>query len=94
MFMLNLPPAFAAIASLIDAQPEPVRAAFNYCLALVIVESGKARLAETHPGDSPLCIFETIAGDTFSLPNLTISCEEVQASSPPLRQMFHEEGVL
>jgi hypothetical protein len=27
-------------------QPEPVMAAFNYCLALAMVEAGKARLVE------------------------------------------------
>jgi hypothetical protein len=31
-------------------QPEPVRAAFHYCLALMMVEAGKARLIETLPG--------------------------------------------
>ncbi len=32
--MTNLPAELAAFASLLDAQPEPVRAAFAYCLAL------------------------------------------------------------
>jgi hypothetical protein len=40
--MTNLPPELAAFASLADAQPEPVRAAFQYCLALAMVESGFA----------------------------------------------------
>jgi hypothetical protein len=31
-------------------QPEPVRQAFHYCLALMMVEAGKARLIETLPG--------------------------------------------
>jgi hypothetical protein len=43
MSVPDLPLEFAAFASLLDAQPEPVRAAFHYCLALVMVEAkGKA----------------------------------------------------
>ena len=31
-----------------------------------MVLDGKARLVETRPGDaSPVCVFETVAGDTF-----------------------------
>jgi hypothetical protein len=63
--MTDLPPELAAFASVLDAQPEPVRAAFAYCLALAMVQGGKARLVETRPGDaSPVCVFETAAGDT------------------------------
>jgi len=33
-----------------------------------MVEDGKARLVETRAGDaSPVCVFGTIAGDTFSI---------------------------
>jgi len=54
--MPNPPPDLAAFASLLDAQPEPARAAFAYCLALAMVLDGKARLVETRPGDaSPVC---------------------------------------
>jgi hypothetical protein len=34
--MTTLPPELAALAAIVDAQPEPVRAAFQYCLALVL----------------------------------------------------------
>jgi len=52
----------------LDAQPEPARAAFACCLAVAMVEDGKARLVETRAGDaSPVCVFGTIAGDTFSI---------------------------
>jgi hypothetical protein len=34
--MSDLPPELAAFASLLDAQPAPVREAFRYCLALLI----------------------------------------------------------
>jgi hypothetical protein len=42
--MTDLPPKLAAFAYLFDAQPAPARDAFNYCLALMMVEAGKARL--------------------------------------------------
>ncbi len=42
--MTDLPPELSALASLVDAQPAPVREAFRYCLALAMVEAGKARL--------------------------------------------------
>ncbi len=47
----DLPPDLSAFAQLLDAQPEPVRSAFHYCLALLMVEAGKARLIETRPGE-------------------------------------------
>jgi hypothetical protein len=90
----HLPPEFAAFATLLDAQPEPVRAAFHYCLALVMIESGKARLVETRPGDSPVCVFETVAGDTFCLPKPPISRDEEQDLIATLREILSEEGGL
>jgi hypothetical protein len=71
-----------------------VRAAFHYCLALVMVESGKARLIETRPGDSPVCVFETMAGDTLTLVKPAISWEEEQDLIATLRQIVNEEGRL
>jgi hypothetical protein len=35
----NLPSELATFTSLVDAQPEPVRAAFHYCLTLVMMEA-------------------------------------------------------
>jgi hypothetical protein len=64
----DLPPDLAAFAKLLDAQPEPVRNVFNYCLALMMVEAGKARVIETRPGETgTICVFESTAGDVFSL---------------------------
>jgi hypothetical protein len=67
--MTDLPPEFSAFASLIDAQPAPVREAFRYCLALAMVEAGKACLVAAEPGEAgAVCTFETVAGERFSLP--------------------------
>jgi hypothetical protein len=45
----DLPPDLSVLASLVGAQPAPVRAAFRYSLALAMAEAGKARLVETVP---------------------------------------------
>jgi hypothetical protein len=56
--MPDIPTSLATFAALLDAQPEPVRQAFNYCLALMMVEAGKARLIETLPGEAgQVCVF-------------------------------------
>ncbi len=91
--MLNPPPEIQPFTSLVDTYPEPVRAALYYCLARVMVESGVARLVETLPGDSaPICVFETVMGDTFSLPKAAISPQEEEELIATLRQVFDGQG--
>jgi hypothetical protein len=93
--MPDLPPELELFSSLADAQPAPVRAALHYCLAVVMVEAGKARVVETLPGDtSPICVYETMAGDTFSLVKPAISQEEEEDLIATLRQIINEEGGL
>jgi hypothetical protein len=43
----DLSPDLAAFVALLDAQPEPVRQAFHYCLAQMMVENYAARPVET-----------------------------------------------
>jgi hypothetical protein len=70
----DLPLELSALSSLIDAQPAPVREAFRYCLALAMVEAGKARLVGQVPGEAgAVCTFETVAGEQFSLARLAMS---------------------
>jgi hypothetical protein len=91
--MTNLPPEIPIFTSLVDAQPEPVRAALHYCLALVMVETGVARLVETLPGDTaPICVFETVTGETFCLAKAAIGRQEEEELIATLRQLFDEEG--
>jgi hypothetical protein len=47
--MSTLPPELDAFASILDAQPETARGAFQYCLCLLMVEAGKMRLVEKVP---------------------------------------------
>jgi hypothetical protein len=93
--MDELPPPLAGFAILLDAQPEPVRNTFAYCLCLMIVEVGKMRLVETLPGDaSPIGVFETIAGDSFGIPRPPMSQEEEAALIEVLRSILEDEGLL
>jgi len=93
--MADLPPALEGFASLLAAQPQPVREIFQYCLCLMMVESGKMRLAYTVPGDSSsICIFETVAGDTFSVPHPPLNQQEENAVLDALKDILKDEGEL
>ena len=91
--MPNLPPDFSAIASLLDAQPEPVRAMYHYCLALAMVEAGKARLLGQEPGEAgAVCTFETATGEQLSLARPAMT-EEMEAEvREMLREILDGEG--
>jgi hypothetical protein len=90
--MTTLPPALAAFAQLLDAQPEPARAAFNYCLALMMVEAGVATLIETRPGEAgTICVFESSAGEVFSLARPAMSAEREAEVVEVLREILDEE---
>ena len=91
--MPNLPPDFSAISSLLDAQPEPVRAMFHYCLALAMVEAGKARLLGQEPGEAgAVCTFETATGEQISLARPAMT-EDMEAEvREMLREILDGEG--
>ena len=90
----NLPPKLTAFAQLLDAQPEPARQAFHYCLALLMVEAGKATLVETRPGDAGrICVFESSAGERFSLVRPEMSEEREAQILERLREILGEEGL-
>ena len=93
--MTDLPPELQALSALLDAQPGHVQTAFQYCLALLMVEAGKAALIATTPGESgAICTFQTVAGDVFSLNKPLLSIEDEAAVREYLRQILDEEGGL
>ena len=93
--MTSLPFELAAFASLLDAQPASARDAFNYCLALLMVEAGKARLVETVPGENgAVCVFESSAGEQFSLPKPAMTDKMEAGVKEMLREILDEEGWL
>lgn len=91
--MNNLPPELQQFAAILDAQPGPVQVAFQYAMCLLMVEAGKMRLAETVPGESgATCIFETIAGDRFSMTKPPIDKATEVALVEQLRGILDDEG--
>ena len=80
---------------MLDAQSGPVRDAFAYCLCLMMVEADKMRLVATAPGDAaPICTFETVAGETFSIRRPPLGEEAGTALLHVLRDILREEGLL
>jgi hypothetical protein len=64
----DLPPSLSSFAALLDAQPEPVRQAFNYCLTLMMVEAGEAGQVCIFPRRGPMG--ETVASEQFPIGSL------------------------
>lgn len=93
--MSDLPPALEAFASLLDAQSWPVREAFQYCVCLLMVEADKMRLIDTIPGETTaICVFETVAGERFSVPRPTMDEEQEAKLIEVLREFLREEGII
>ncbi len=92
---IDLPPELSVLASLVDAQPAPVREAFRYCLALAMVEAGKACLVAAEPGEAgAVCTFETVAGEQFSLARPAMSKKVETEVKEMLREILSKEGKL
>jgi len=93
--MNNLPSELQALSILLDAQPGPVQTAFQYCLALLMVEGGQATIIATSPGESgPICTFQTAVGDVFSLNKPPLTAEHEEEIRETLRQILDDEGGL
>ena len=93
--MTDLPPELEGFASLLEAQPQPVREVFQYCLCLMMVEAGKMRLVDTVPGEaSPISVFESAAGESFSVARPPMSQEEEAEVITVLRDILNDEGML
>ena len=76
--MTNLPPELQQFAAFLDAQPANVRKNFQYCLALLMIEAGKAELVET------------VAGDVFAIPKPAISPKNEAILLERLRDILDE----
>jgi hypothetical protein len=92
--MSNLLPELQQFAALLDAQPGPIQAAFQYVLCLLMVEAGKMQWIETIPGENgALYVFETVAGDRFSVVRPQISQEVEAELIEQLREILNDEGL-
>jgi hypothetical protein len=91
-YMNNLPPQLQQFASFLDAQPGNIQVAFQYCIALLMVEAGKAKLVSTEPSENgAVCTFETIAGDIFSINRPVISEDEEAVLIEQLKVILEED---
>jgi hypothetical protein len=87
-------PASAYRASLLDAQPGPIQALVQYCLALAVVEMGQARLISATPGDTgPICTFETATGQHISLAKPPLNVEQEIAVKRMFLRILEEKGL-
>jgi hypothetical protein len=92
----SLPPEATAFAALIDAQPAPATEredqAFHYLLCLAMAERGALRLVDTHPGaDGEVAVFESSAGETFTIPRPTIPPDVEARYLADLRQIVDDD---
>jgi hypothetical protein len=59
-----------------------------------MVEAGKARLVETVPGENgPVCVFETVASERFSLAKPPMTEEQEAKVKEMLREILEEESL-
>jgi hypothetical protein len=90
--MTTQPLEFAAFSDLLDAQPAPVRDAFQNCLCVLMAEAGVMRLVEKVPGENKVvCVFATTVGDHFGVTRPAMSREQEAALIDVLREILEEE---
>lgn len=90
--MTQLPPEYEQFATFLDAQPGPVQIAFQYCLALSMVEYGQAELIKTEAGENGAMVtFKTTAGDVFTVIKPQITPEQEAAIIEQLREILDDE---
>ena len=93
--MEEFPAELQMIGDFIASQPPPVREAFQYCLCLMMVETGGMKLVKTIPGDEKvLCYFETTAGDAFTIPRADITPEQEADIVEVLREILRDEDLM
>jgi hypothetical protein len=90
--MTTLPPELAAFSDLLDAQPAPVRDAFQYCLCVLMAQAGVMRLVQKVPGENgTVCVFATTTGDHFGVARPAMSREQEAALIDVLREILEDE---
>ena len=84
-----------AFAAQVEGQPGPVQQVFQYCLALAMVEMGKAELVKTEPGEAgPVCTFRTVAGDVLAVLKPPLDEEQEAGIKEKIKQILSKEGGL
>lgn len=90
----ELPPELAAFARLLDSQPTPVQTLFQYCLAMVMVQTGKAHITQTVPSENGVIYtFQTISGEVFSITKPPLSQELEAMMMERVQEILNDEGL-
>ena len=88
----GLPPDFEVLSRLVDAQEPAVRELFQYALALLMVEDGKAEITEQRTVSMrEQLTLRTVAGDTFTIVKPDISDELLAQMQEMVRELLDEE---
>jgi hypothetical protein len=89
----DFPSEHLTFGSLLDAQPAPIQAALEYCLALLMVERGQVKLIGHQPGEAgPISTFRTKAGNIFTLAKPPLGQADEAAIREVVRQMLDADG--
>ncbi|NJN92677.1 MAG: hypothetical protein HC875_00635, partial [Anaerolineales bacterium] len=94
--MTKSSPELAAFAASLDAHPDDVEDMYQYCLAMVMVETGQAELTKIElRGREPWCTFKSITGDEFVVLRPMLSQTEEREMMETIWSIFHpNEGSL
>ena len=88
----ELPPEFERLAILVEQQPPRVREAFQFCLAVALEESGKAKLLNTSQVEGRTHYsYKTIAGDVFTVVRPDIDAGMEKAVRAELAGILEED---
>lgn len=94
--MTKSSPELAAFAASLNAHPDDVEDMYQYCLAMVMVETGQAELTKIElRGREPWCTFKSITGDEFVVYRPLLSQTEEREMMETIWSIFHpNEGPL
>jgi hypothetical protein len=88
----SLPPEFKVLSRLVDAQEPNVRELYQYALALLMVEDGKAEITEQRTVSMREHLtLRTVAGDTFTIVKPDIRAELLAQMQEMVREVLDEE---
>jgi hypothetical protein len=90
----DLPPELDAFASYLDAQLPNVRELFQYALAMLMVESSKAKIVETHTTDDgrQRMLIWTAANDSLSIAKPLVDDALLEQMMEIVRGVVAEDG--
>lgn len=89
-------PELVAFAASLNVQPNDIEDVYEYCLAMVMAETGQAELIKIElRGREPWCTFKSIAGDEFVVYRPLLSQTEEREMMEKIWAHFHpNEGPL